>query len=367
MQSMIGRQLGYYEVLSWLGAGAMGEVYRARDRKLGRDVALKILPPDVAGDSDRLARFEREARVLASLNHPRIAAIYGFEEADGVRAIVLELVEGPTLSDRLSRGAVPVDEAIAIARQLADALEAAHEKAIVHRDLKPANIKLTPDGAVKVLDFGIAKAIDPSLGSDASKSPTAVTAGTGAGVILGTAGYMSPEQARGQAVDKRTDIWAFGCVLYEMLTGQRAFPGETMSDVVAEILHHEPDWSLLPARAAPGIQRLLRRCLEKDAKRRLRDIGDARTELDEATAGPSVVAVMPTIPRWRQRAARAAPWLAIGAALAFAVLALIDFGKATEPSSVDSRVTRLTSSRPRGVPGDFTRRPVRGVHGGWGR
>ena len=287
-----GVRLGPYEVLAELGAGGMGEVYRARDAKLGRDVALKILPLIFTSDRERLARFEREARMLAALNHPHIGAIYGFEESESIRALVLELIDGPTLADRLAKGPIPVTEALGIATQIADALEAAHEKGIIHRDLKPANIKITSAGVVKVLDFGLAKLADPAeAGHDASRtemsaSPTITVGGTRPGMILGTAAYMSPEQARGQAVDKRTDIWAFGCVLYEMLTGRSAFAGETISDTIAAILGREPEWGALPAHTPAGIGQLLRRCLVKDPKRRLRDMGDARIEIDEALTSP---------------------------------------------------------------------------------
>ena len=243
-----GRRLGAYQVQARIGVGGMGEVYRARDTKFGRDVAIKILPRHFTSDPDRLARFEREARVLASLNHPHIGAIYGFEDADGVRALVLELVEGETLADRIARGPIPLNDALTIARQIADALDAAHEKGIVHRDLKPANIKITPDGIVKVLDFGLAKAASGDAATaDLTQSPTVTVGGTREGVILGTAAYMSPEQARGQTVDKRTDIWAFGCVLYEMLTGRAAFARDTLTDTLAAVVEGRPNWSLLSA------------------------------------------------------------------------------------------------------------------------
>jgi hypothetical protein len=285
---LIGRRIGAYHIQTWLGVGGMGEVYRARDTRLGRDVAIKILPKLFTSDLERLARFEREARVLASLNHPHIGAIYGLEDAEGVRALVLELVEGDTLADHIQRGPVRVPEALTIARQIADALDAAHEKGIVHRDLKPANVKISSDGVVKVLDFGLAKvAAGDAASPDLTQSPTVTVGGTREGIILGTAAYMSPEQARGQTVDKRTDIWAFGCVLYEMITGRTAFAGQTTSDTIAAILEREPDWQALPQSLPPSARRLLLRCLEKDAKRRWRDIGDARIEVDEALAGPS--------------------------------------------------------------------------------
>jgi tetratricopeptide (TPR) repeat protein len=281
--SLIGRRVGPYAIESLLGVGGMGEVYRARDTKLGRDVAIKVLPGLLAADPDRLRRLEREARTLAALNHPHIGAIYGFEQSDGVNGLVLELVEGPTLADRLaesrSKGhGLPVQEALTIARQIGEALEAAHEKGIVHRDLKPANIKLTPEGTVKVLDFGLAKVVTDEP-PDLEQSPTQSMGATREGTILGTAAYMSPEQARGKPVDKRTDIWAFGCVLYEMLTGRAPFAGETLTDTLAAIIEREPDWRALPDATPVGVRRLLRRCLEKDSKQRLRDIGDAPEDL----------------------------------------------------------------------------------------
>jgi Tol biopolymer transport system component len=279
MSLAAGVRLGPYEVQSVIGAGGMGEVWRARDTRLGRDVALKILPDAFARDPDRLARFEREAQVLASLNHQNIGTIHGFEESAGVRALVLELVEGPTLADRIAHGPIPFDEALSIAKQISDALQAAHDHGVVHRDLKPSNIKLRADGTVKVLDFGLAKALDRASGaSDLSQSPTLTSpAFTGAGVILGTAAYMAPEQARGKAVDKRADIWAFGVVLFEMLSGRCPFRGETVSDVLAALLERQPDLDRVPGRVRP----LLRRCLEKDPTRRLRDIGDAMALLEE--------------------------------------------------------------------------------------
>jgi serine/threonine-protein kinase len=288
---LTGRRISDYQILTPLGAGGMGEVYRARDTKLGREVAIKILPRAFTSDPDRLARFEREARVLAALNHPHIGAIYGVVESDDIQALVLELVEGPTLADRLAKGPVTVAEAVGIARQIADALEAAHEKGIVHRDLKPANIKITPDGNVKVLDFGLAKAAagDAASGADFSRSPTVTVGGTREGAILGTAAYMSPEQSRGRPVDKRSDIWAFGCVLYELLTGRQAFAQETISDTIAAVLDREPDWTALPTSVPTSVSALLRRCLQKDSHRRLHDVADARIELEE-TLGAHVSA-----------------------------------------------------------------------------
>ncbi len=281
-----GTHLGHFEVVAPLGAGGMGEVFRARDTRLGRDVAIKALPAAFALDPERDARFEREAKLLASLNHPNIGAIHGLEEVGGVRYLVLEFIDGETLGRRLSRGALPLGEALDVCRQIATAVEAAHESGVVHRDLKPGNVMLTAAGTVKVLDFGLAKSAAPGSPSDPnlSASPTMTYAATAAGVILGTAAYMSPEQARGKAVDRRTDIWSFGCVLYECLTGRRCFDGETTSDLIASILQGEPDWNALPAQAPARVRELLRRCLDKDARRRLRDIGDARIELEEAIA-----------------------------------------------------------------------------------
>jgi serine/threonine protein kinase len=276
---LTGRRLGIYQLQSLLGVGGMGEVYRARDTKLGRDVAVKILPRAFTSDPQRVARFDREARTLASLNHPNIGAIYGLEESDGIRALVLELVEGDTLTDRIRRSPVPVKETVAIVRQIAEALDAAHGRGVVHRDVKPANIKIAPDGVVKVLDFGLAKAVaGDAAAPDLSQSPTVTAGATDEGVILGTAADMSPEQARGQPVDKRTDIWAFGCVLYEMLAGRPAFAQGTISDTIVAVLDREPDWEALPP-LPPRLSALLRHCLQKDPKQRLRDIGDARGEL----------------------------------------------------------------------------------------
>jgi len=285
---MIGRGLAHYRITAAIGAGGMGEVYRAADTRLGRDVAIKVLPAEVAQDPERLARFRREAQLLAALNHPHIAAIYGLEEVDGQRFLVLELVEGEDLAQRLKRGRLPVGEALGIAKQIAGALEEAHGKGIVHRDLKPANVKLTPLGTVKVLDFGLAKAYAGETGAasaaELSMSPTRT--GTQAGVIMGTASYMSPEQARGQRVDKRTDIWAFGALVFELSTGDRAFAGETATDVLAAVLHKEPPWDRLPPEVPAILRRLLRRCLAKKADERLHDIADARLEIDEALRGP---------------------------------------------------------------------------------
>jgi eukaryotic-like serine/threonine-protein kinase len=284
-----GTRLGSYEVLSQIGAGGMGEVYQAHDTKLGRDVAIKVLPEAFAHDPERLSRFQREAKMLAALNHPNIATIHGLEQSGGTSYLVMELVSGETLQERVKReGPVPVEEALAIAKQIAEALEAAHEKGIIHRDLKPANVKLTPDGKVKVLDFGLAKAFaGDATNEDLSNSPTLSRAATMQGVILGTAAYMSPEQAKGKAVDKRTDIWAFGCVVYELLTGKAAFHGEDVTDILAAVVRAEPDWSRLPPSTPTKIRDLLRRCLQKDKTLRLQAAGDARIEIHEALTTPT--------------------------------------------------------------------------------
>jgi Tol biopolymer transport system component len=301
-----GVRIGPYEITAPLGAGGMGEVYRATDTTLKRAVAIKVLPESLAADPDRLARFQREAEVLAALNHPHIAAIYGLERSSGSTALVMELVEGPTLADRIGEGVIPVAEAVAIARQIADAVGAAHEQGIVHRDLKPANIKIRPDGTVKVLDFGLAKALERAGTSGSIPGSmatiTSPVAMTGAGVLLGTAAYMSPEQARGKTIDKRSDIWAFGAVLYEMLTARRAFPGDEIADVMAAVLTREPDWTILPADLPRGVATVLRRCLHKDRAQRIRDIGDAWLALDGAFdgAGPPVVQTASPRPAWKR-------------------------------------------------------------------
>jgi Tol biopolymer transport system component len=335
-----GTRLGAYEILSLLGKGGMGEVYRARDTKLDREVAFKVLPEAFVSDPERVARFQREAKALAALNHPHIGGIYGFEDAEGVRALVLELVDGPTLADRIAQGAIPLEEALPIAKQIAEALEAAHEAGIIHRDLKPANIKVRPDGTVKVLDFGLAKALEPAPGVSASvtASPTITTPAmmTGIGIILGTAAYMSPEQAKGRPADKRSDVWAFGCVLYEMLTGVRTFPGDDVSDTLAAVLRGEPDWRALPATPAP-IRRLLRRCLEKDRRRRLADVADVRLEIEEALATPDLPAMPTTGSRmlWQRGASIAAVALVAGGIAAGGAVWI-----ATRPAP--ARVTRTT-------------------------
>jgi Tol biopolymer transport system component len=345
-----GARRGPYEITAKIGAGGMGEVYRARDTKLDRDVALKILPEAIASDPERLARFEREAKTLAALNHPHIAHIHGLEESDGVRALVLEFVDGPTLSDRIAQGPIPINEALTIARQIAEAMEAAHEQGIIHRDLKPANVKVRPDGTVKVLDFGLAKALDSTSGGtvDISASPTMTSPAlmTGVGVILGTAAYMSPEQARGQAINKRTDIWAFGCVLFEMITGRMAFPGGTISDTIAAVLERSPDWSALPPATPPPVRHALARCLEKDPKQRWRDIGDVRIELDAAEAWrPRPDGASPKTSRAAERAA----W-ALLVAVTAAVAAVVTPVSREAPTPAEIRFNLLY---PRGVAPDF--------------
>jgi serine/threonine-protein kinase len=314
-----GTLVGCYEVVSMIGAGGMGEVYRARDTRLNRDVALKVLPELFTADPDRYARFTREAQTLAALNHPNIAHVHGLEESQaGVRALIMELVEGEDLSAVIARGPIPLADALAIARQIADALEAAHEHGIVHRDLKPANIKLRADGTVKVLDFGLAKAMDPVGQSslDAMNSPTLTVRGTQMGIIVGTAAYMAPEQARGKAVDRRADIWAFGVVLFEMLTGAQAFKGDDTSEVLATVLKSEPDWRALPPDLPGSIKRLLRRCLEKDPRKRLSAIGDARLELDESDPAPGAIVDALGVSRRRSIGVNAALGLVVVAVLA---------------------------------------------------
>jgi serine/threonine protein kinase/Tol biopolymer transport system component len=337
-----GDSVGCYKIAGLLGRGGMGEVYRARDSKLNRDVALKVLPAAFANDAEQMIRFSREARVLASLNHAHIASIYGLEETGDVRALVLELVEGPTLADRIARGAIPMEEALTIARQIAEAIEYAHEKGITHRDLKPANIKVTTDGCVKVLDFGLAKVLQGDISnSDPSSSSTLTGLNTEPGMIVGTAPYMSPEQAKGKPVDKRTDIWAFGVVLYEMLTGRRLFQGETLSDNLAAVLREEPEWNRVPAKVQP----LLRRCLEKDPKRRLRDIGDMELLLETA----------PIAVRTRR------PWLAWGlAAACLILLTWIGFSQLRSARSPERNTVRLSLLPPQPtsfVPNNFTISP----------
>src|SRR5512136_2729874 len=297
---MIGKTLGHYEITSHIGMGGMGEVFRAKDQKLGRDIAIKVLPEVFAKDADRVARFQREAKVLASLNHPNIAAIHGLEEFEGTRFLVLELVQGGTLADRIKSGPIPIEEALKLGLQIAEALEVAHEKGVIHRDLKPANIKVTPDGKVKVLDFGLAKAFAGEQEINLSNSPTLSDAATQQGVILGTAAYMSPEQARGKAVDKRADVWAFGAVLFEMITGRTAFSGQDVTDILAAVIRSEPEWSGLPTNLHWRLREVLERCLKKDARDRYHDISDVKADIQRVLIGPGGVFAQPiaTIQPW---------------------------------------------------------------------
>jgi hypothetical protein len=338
MTSWVGKSIAHYRVTSQIGAGGMGEVYRASDSRLGRDVAIKVLPAEFASDPERMARFEREAKLLASLSHANIASIFGIEDIDGARALVMELVEGPTLADRIAKGALSTEEALPIAKQIAEALEYAHERAIIHRDLKPANVKLTPDGTVKVLDFGLAKAVERSP-SDASlsNSPTRATV-TEAGIVLGTASYMSPEQAKGRALDRRTDIFAFGCVLYEMLTGRMAFYGENAPDILSRVLQRDPDWKLMPAAVPPSIQKLVRICLEKDVKKRRQTAADIRIDIEHAGESES--------PAARARGGRLV-WASSAVALVVAAaLALPAIQHLRETSASEMRVDIITYGTP---------------------
>jgi len=343
-----GSRLGPYEITTHIGAGGMGEVFRARDTRLGRDVAIKVLPAALAQDAERVGRFRREAQILATLNHPNIAAVYGLEEANGTIGLVMELVAGEDLAQRLRAGAIPIDEAIAIARQIAEALEEAHEHGIVHRDLKPANVKVTPDGKVKVLDFGLAKALEDDGGNGGSNpqlshSPTMSRHATEAGLILGTAAYMSPEQARGKTVDKRADIWSFGVVLFEMLTGRRLFAGDTVSDTLAAVLREDVPWPGLPAQAPRAVTQLLRRCLVRDPRQRLRDIGEARMTLAEpldSSAGSAVPAA--AVP-----GRRPAPWALLTLLVISSAGAAAGLWNRLHPEAVPA-VTRLTISLPPG-------------------
>jgi serine/threonine-protein kinase len=315
-----GFRIGPYEIVSLLGVGGMGEVYRARDTRLGRDVAIKSLPDLFAGDPERVARFEREAQVLASLNHPHIAGIYGLEQVDNHRFLILEFIEGQSLANRLAAGPLPLEDALAIARQLLDALETAHEKGIVHRDIKPANIMLTADSVLKVLDFGLARVVESNPTSSTSNSPTLTFAATQVGVILGTAAYMAPEQAKGRVADKRSDVWAFGCVLYEMLTGKRVFEGEDVSDTLAAVLRADPDWSALPAAVPPGVRIVLKRCLDRDRKARIPEVSAVRFLLQDASAEPAapVAAAVQRPVSWSRIAAAALAVVALAAGAAIA-------------------------------------------------
>ena len=339
-----GAQLAHYDILSAIGKGGMGEVWEATDTKLNRQVALKILPEAFATDPDRLARFQREAQVLASLNHPNIAAIYGLEESGDTRALVLELVEGPTLADRIAKGPIPLDEALPIAKQIAEALEAAHEAGVIHRDLKPANIKVRDDGTVKVLDFGLAKALDTSPEGDPSQSPTLTAAATQMGVIMGTAAYMSPEQARGKTVDKRADIWAFGVVLLEMLTGQKVFEGEDVSMTLSSVLQREPDWSHLPSTVSPSLSVFLHRCLEKDPKQRVHDVADLRLAMEGAFETGGAPADPATAVSQLQVWQRPIPLAIVG--LALLVVGSLSTWTLTRADPTTSRVERFAIPPP---------------------
>ena len=350
-----GTRFGPYEVVSRIGAGGMGEVYRARDTTLHRDVAIKVLLPTLANDPDRLARFGREAQLLASLNHPNIAHVHGVADANGVRALVMELVEGPTLADQIVRGPIPINEVLPIAKQIAEALEAAHDHGIIHRDLKPANIKVRPDGIVKVLDFGLAKALDAqdAASVNATLSPTMSVHATEAGIILGTAAYMAPEQARGQTVDERTDIWAFGCVLYEMLAGRPAFEAEDLAGTLASVLEREPDWLRLPANVPARVRDLLRLCLEKNPKNRRRDAGDVRIDIERALADPAD----PVAAR-AARTSRVAWLVGAVAMLAVVVLSAFTIRYLREPSAPSQPEMRVEiTPPPQSAPLEFALSP----------
>jgi eukaryotic-like serine/threonine-protein kinase len=347
----VGTRVGAYEILAAIGSGGMGEVYRARDTKLSRDVALKILPDAFALDGERIARFRREAQVLASLNHPNIAAIYGFEDSGSTHALVLELVEGPTLADRIAKGPIPLDEALPIAKQIAEALEAAHEQGIVHRDLKPANIKVRDDGTVKVLDFGLAKLAEPALTTTGAvptvtASPTITTPAmmTGIGMLLGTAAYMSPEQAKGKPADKRSDIWAFGCVLFEMLTTSRAFHGDDVADTLAAVLRAEPEWAMLPADVPPAVRTLLERCVKKDRRQRIGQLSTVLFVLREPTLGApaNALGLPPSPARVHDRTAASLAAVLITAAVTSAIWWM------ARPPLVHPPLTRLSFMLPAG-------------------
>jgi serine/threonine protein kinase len=346
--SMIGKSLVHYEITSEIGRGGMGEVYQAKDTKLGRDVAIKVLPEEFARDTDRVKRFQREAKLLASLNHPNIAAIHGLEESDGTHFLVMELIEGDTMRDRIKSGPIPVEEALKLALQMAEALEAAHEKGVIHRDLKPANIKVTPDGKVKILDFGLAKAyVGDQENISPMDSPTISAAATQQGVILGTAAYMSPEQAKGKSVDKRADIWAFGVVLFEMLTGRQLFTGETASETLASVMKSEPEWETLPPNLHSRIRFLLERCLKKDPRDRYSGISDARVEIKSVLADPSGVFVQPSIitkPRKKHRLG--IPWVAAITSLGIIVAGVAVWYLKPSPPPEPKRVMRYSYELP---------------------
>ena len=361
MALTVGGRLAEYEILAPIGAGGMGEVYRARDTQLGREVAIKVLPEAFSQDKERMARFEREARLLASLNHPGIAILHGFLESDGLRFLVMELVEGETLEARIKQGPIPINEAIPLFLQMAEAMEAAHDKGVIHRDLKPANVKITPEGRPKILDFGLAKGY-ATADSNVSESPT-LTRGTSAGVILGTASYMSPEQARGKSLDKRTDIWAFGCVFYEALTARKAFHGDTVADILGAIVKTEPDWESVPDETPRKVRVLLGRCLEKDVRRRLRDMGEAWVALENASAEePAGV----TVERRPKTAAVMTLIAAIATGLAlFSPLSAHSLTRTATATGDDHRYLASTWNRARGdslpLGSHLTRRATRGL------
>ena len=338
---MIGTSISHYKVLEKIGEGGMGEVYRATDTKLNRDVALKILPEQFASDVQRMGRFQREAEVLASLDHPNIGQIYGIEDAEAgaTRALVLQLIEGPTLAEKIAQGPIPVEETLKFALQIAEGLEAAHEKGVIHRDLKPANIKVTPEGQVKILDFGLAKALEgEATDSSLSQSPTLTNAATQAGVILGTAAYMSPEQARGKPTDRRADIWAIGIVLFEMLSGKRAFEGEDVSQTLAAVIMTEPDWSLLPLETPRPILQLLQRCLDREPHDRLQAIGEFRIAVSRYLADPSGVMVYPTAEVVQAPRRRILPWVLATFVVATIVAVIATWNlKPTEPQPLTAR------------------------------
>jgi serine/threonine protein kinase/sugar lactone lactonase YvrE len=377
---MIGTRLAHYEITALLGKGGMGEVYRATDTKLGRDVALKILPSIFASDPERMARFEREARTLAAVQHTNIASIYGFEQADGHRFLVMELAEGEELSDRIARGPIPVEEALQIALQIAEGLETAHENGIVHRDLKPANVIIGPDGQAKLLDFGLARAIEGDSGTALPEnSPTLTAAFTAPGVILGTAAYMSPEQARGKAIDKRSDIWAFGVIMWEMLTGDRLFGGETVSDILAAVLTREADPATLPGEVPPSVRALIARCLEREPKNRLRDIGEARLLLSDPSASMSMMGPLDLpdeidkVIVTRINPAAIAPWLLLAAVLALVFTGVLGSGGGSEPErrvrrfEIPVSMPEVYNSRAVEISPDGKRLAIFGLDGLWVR
>ncbi len=348
---MIGKTLGHYEITGHLGKGGMGEVFLAKDQKLGRDVAIKVLPDEFARDTDRIARFQREAKVLASLNHPNIAAIYGLEESAGTNFLVMELVEGETIADQVKRGPIPVEDSLKIALQIAEALEAAHEKGVIHRDLKPANIKVTPDGKVKLLDFGLAKAFAGEQEQlNLSNSPTLSNAATQQGIILGTAAYMSPEQARGRSVDKRADIWAFGSVLFEMLSGRAVFSGKAVTDILAAVIRAEPEWNILSTNLHWRLREVLEHCLKKDAKDRYHDISDVKADIQRIVTDPSGALAQPTIgTEHRRKLQLGLPTVVVIAVLCIIIAGLAVWKLKPAPPPEPRPVIRLDYELPEGL------------------